>query len=211
MSMQPNQDRIKVVGISGSLRPISYTRMAVKIALEGAQEMGVSTHLIDLRSYELVFCKAIENEADLPLDVFKLRDEVASAQGIILGTPDYHGSFSGVIKNALDLMGFKEFESKMIGLVSVGGGNLGGINALNGLRAIGRQLHAWVIPQQASIARASSAFLENERLIDKKLEDRIKNVGRQVAKFAHLHSSKQSLEFLKQWERAPINPGITTE
>ncbi len=45
-------------------------------------------------------------------------EEVAGAQGIILGTPEYHGSFSGVLKNALDLMGFDEFEGKMIGLWS---------------------------------------------------------------------------------------------
>ena len=56
-----------------------------------------------------------------PPGVGKLREEVRAAEGIILGTPEYHGGFSGVLKNALDLMGFDEFEGKMMGLVGVSG------------------------------------------------------------------------------------------
>ena len=47
----------------------------------------------------------------------RLRKEVKEAHGIIVGTPEYHGSLSGVLKNALDLMSFDEIEGKMMGLV----------------------------------------------------------------------------------------------
>ena len=66
----------------------------------------------------MFFCDGKENEDALPQDVFKLRREVSQAAGIILGTPEYHGSFSGLLKNALDLMGFDEIEDKMIGLAA---------------------------------------------------------------------------------------------
>jgi len=56
---------------------------------------------------------------------FVLREEVKQAHGIILGTPEYLGSYSGVLKNALDLMGFEEFEGKMLGLLGVSGGAMG--------------------------------------------------------------------------------------
>src|SRR5712692_7918643 len=134
---------INVVAICGSLRRGSSTRLALKIALQGAQEVGAQTRLIDLQDYQLVFCDGKEDESTYPEDVFRLRREVGQARGIILGTPEYHGSFSGVLKNALDLMGFAEIEGKMIGLVGVSGGALGAINALNSLRTIGRALHAW--------------------------------------------------------------------
>ena len=103
-------NHIRVVGISGSLRNNSYTRMAVKIALQGAEKLGAQTQLIDLRDYDLVFCDGKEDESIYPEDVFRLRRDVQWAQRIVLGTPEYHGSFSGVLKNALDLMGFAEFE-----------------------------------------------------------------------------------------------------
>lgn len=201
------ENHISVVGICGSLRPGSYTRMALQIALEGAQDVGSRTCLIDLKDYHLVSCDGKEDESNYPEDVFKLRREVSQAGGIILGTPEYHGSFSGVLKNALDLMGFDEIEGKMIGLVGVSGGALGAVHALNSLRTIGRALHAWVIPEQASIPEAWQAFDESGTLKEKDLEKRLKQVGRQVARFAYLHTSEKAQEFLRAWEGAPMNPG----
>ena len=206
---QTDQDgnRVFVVGICGSIRSGSYTRLAVQIALQGAQEVGVQTRLIDLKDYHLVFCDGKEDESTFPEDVFKLRREVSQAGGIILGTPEYHGGVSGVLKNALDLMGFDEIEGKMIGLVGVSGGELGAVHALNSLRAVGRALHAWVIPEQASIPEAWKVFDESGNLKDSDLEKRVKEVGRQVARFAYLHTSEKAQEFLRAWEGAPVNPG----
>lgn len=198
---------IHIVGICGSLREGSYTRLALNIALQGAQELGATTQLIDLRDYNLVFCDGNEDESRYPEGVFRLRQEVKAAQGIILGTPEYHGGMSGVLKNALDLMGFEEFHGKMVGLIGVSGGQLGAQNALNDLRMIGRSLHAWVIPEQASIARAWKAFDDAGQLQDNQLEQRLKQVGQQVARFSYLHTSDKWLEFLKLWENAPVNPG----
>ena len=136
-----------------------------------------------------------------------MRREVGQAQGIILGTPEHPGSLSGVLKNALDLMGFAEIEGKMIGLVGVSGGVLGAINALNSLRTIGCVLHAWLIPEQTAIPEAYKAFSEAGHLHDPELERRLKDVGRKVARFAYLHTSKKAQEFLRAWEREPENPG----
>ncbi len=201
------ENHISVAGICGSIRSGSYTRMALKIALEGAQEVGVQTQLIDLKDYHLVFCDGKEDESAYPEDVFKLRREVKQARGIILGTPEYHGGFSGVLKNALDLMGFDEIEGKMIGLVGVSGGAMGAANALDSLRTIGRALHAWLIPEQASIPEAWKVFDESGKMKNADLEDRVREVGRKVARFAYLHTSEKAQEFLRAWEGAPINPG----
>src|SRR5207249_9466971 len=167
------------------LRRGSYTRMALRIALRGAEEAGVEAQLIDLREYQLAFCDGGDDEK-LPKDVQRLRDDVQRAQGIILATPEYHGGYSGVLKNALDLMGFEEFEGKMLGLVGVSGGGMGAFGAMNNLRAVGRALHAWVIPEQASIPEAYKVFDESGTLKDSALEKRLKEVGRQVARFAYL-------------------------
>src|SRR5438132_6621349 len=175
----------KIVGISGSLRAGSYTTLAVALALKGAQELKCETKLINLRDYQLVFCDGKDDESQYPKDVFRLRDEVKSAQGIILGTPEYHGGYSGVLKNTLDLMGFDEFEGKMLGLVGVSGGAMGAFSALENLRNVGRALHAWVVPDVASIPQAWKEFDGAGKLKDPSLEKRIKEVGRQVARFAY--------------------------
>jgi NAD(P)H-dependent FMN reductase len=198
---------MQVAGICGSLRKGSFTRMALHVALAGAKEAGARTRLIDLSEYHLIFCDGKEDESGYPKDVFTLREEVRAAQGIILATPEYHGGYSGVLKNALDLMGFEEFEGKMLGLVGVSGGGMGAFGAMNNLRAVGRALHAWVIPEQASIPEAYKVFDASGTLKDSALEKRLKEVGRQVARFAYLHTSEQAQEFLRAWEGAPVNPG----
>lgn len=202
--MTEKEPAIEIVGICGSLRRGSYTRRAVERALAGASEAGAVTQLIDLRDYTLIF---LDGKDDFPPDVFRLRADVKKAHGIILGTPEYHGSFSGVLKNALDLMGFDELEGKMIGLVGVSGGRMGAFDALNSLRNIGRALHAWVIPEQASIPEAWKVFTEDGNMSDPQLEDRLKEVGRQVTRFARLHKCEQAIEFLRQWQKAQANPG----
>lgn len=198
---------VKVVGICGSLRRMSYTRQALSVALQGAQDIGATIRLIDLQEYDLIFCDGKEDESNYPEDVFTLRREVREADGLILGTPEYHGSFSGVLKNAIDLMGFKEFEAKIIGLVGVAGGTMGAVNALNGLRVIGRAVHAWVLPEQVSIPKAREVFDATGALQDRMIERRLQELGRQVTRFAYLHSSGKAREFIEVWENAPTNPG----
>src|SRR5207247_9510974 len=119
--------------------------------LQGAKELKCDTKLINLREYQLVFCDGKGDESQFPKDVFRLRQEVKQAQGIILGTPEYHGGYSGVLKNALDLLGFEELEGNMLGLVGVSGGAMGAFGAMNSLREVGRALHAWVVPDKISL------------------------------------------------------------
>jgi FMN reductase len=203
--MNEKQPTIHIAGISGSLRAGSYTRRAVECALQAAAETGAETRLIDLSDYNLVF-RAGKDETSYP-DVVRLRSEVKQAEGIILGTPEYHGSLSGVLKNALDLIGFDEFEGKMIGLVGVSGGRMGAFDALNTLRNIGRALHAWVIPEQASVPEAWKVFTADGKIADPQMEERLKEVGRQVARFARLHKCESALDFLQNWQKAQANPG----
>ncbi len=207
MTSPTGLDQVHVVGLPGSLSDTSYTRMTVRLALEGAEDAGATTDLIDLRELELPFCDGSDDE-DYPEDVFALRERVGRADGIILGTPEYHGGYSGVLKNALDLMGFDEFEGKMLGLVAVSGGSMGGLAPMNALRDVGRALHAWVVPSQAGIPRAWEVFEEEGRLGDDRIADRVRQVGQEVVRFARLHGAEDALsEFVARWEGAQPNPG----
>ena len=162
--------------------------------------MGADVELIDLRDYGLEFCDGSGNRENVSEDLMRLRGIVKRSQGVIWGTPEYHGSFSGVLKNALDLMSFDEFAGKMIGLVGVAGGSMGAINSLNALRTVGRTLGAWVIPHQASIASVYKVFDADNRIADEKLNQRVLEVGRQVARFAYLHHSQEACDFMELWE-----------
>jgi len=193
---------VRIAGICGSLNPAGKTRAALAKALEGAAEYNAEIQLIELRDYELVFFGSVASE-DYPEDVQRLRKQLRDAQGIIIATPEYHGSLTGALKNMFDLMSVEEFETKIVGLVGVAGGHLGAIHALNGLRTICRNLHCWVLPQEVSIAESGKAIGVDGSVVDKDLEDRLLNVGRQVVKFASLQSEFRETEFAKDWAELP--------
>ena len=176
--------------------------MALALALKGAEEFGADTRLIDLRDYELVFYGEV-NEQDYPPDVFRLRKEIQESDGIIFGTPEYHGSMSGVLKNMFDLMSQEQLETKIAGVVGVAGGNTGAINSLNTMRTVGRNLHFWVLPQEVSVANSSKTFNDDGSVNDSEVEQRLLNIGRQVVKFASLQRTIRNTEFMKMWEELP--------
>lgn len=161
---------VKIVGIIGSLRPDSYSAKALEQVIEMVRAKGAETEILDLRQMKLPFCDASDDYPDYP-DVKILQDTVKAADGLILATPEYHGSLSGVLKNALDLMSFEHLSDKVTGLISVLGGQSNS-NALNDLRVIIRWVHGWVIPEQIAIAQAWKAFDKEGKLVDDKLVER---------------------------------------
>jgi NAD(P)H-dependent FMN reductase len=178
---------LKVMGLAGSMRAGNVTHKALLVALRGAASAGAATELLDLSELQLPFCDERKDDASYPAGVHRLRAAVGSAHGVILGTPEYHGSLSGALKNALDLLGFKEFEGKIVGLVAIAGGSQGATGSLSHMRTICRQLHAWVAPQQVSISRAKDAFTPEGHLADAEHEQRLLEVGAEVARIARLH------------------------
>lgn len=162
---------VKIVGMAGSLRKDSYSHQILRLAAERVAEQGAEMEILDFRTMTLPFCDGSKDYPDYP-DVRRLQDTVAAADGLILVTPEYHGSVSGVIKNALDLMSFDQLSDKVAGCISVLGGQANS-NALNDLRLILRWVHAWVVPEQIAIAQAWNAFDSNGNLRDEKLAERL--------------------------------------
>ncbi|MBE9117389.1 NAD(P)H-dependent oxidoreductase [Lusitaniella coriacea LEGE 07157] len=161
---------VKIVGLNGSLRPDSHSAQALQQAATRVEALGATVEILDIRTLNLPFCHGGKDYSDYP-DVERLRDAFRSADGIILATPEYHGSVSGVLKNALDLMSFEHLDGKVTGVISVLGGQSNS-NALNDLRVIMRWVHAWVIPEQIAIGQAWNAFSPEGKILDEKLSQR---------------------------------------
>ncbi|MBD2102460.1 NADPH-dependent FMN reductase [Leptolyngbya sp. FACHB-261] len=175
---ESNPEQVKIVGISGSLRPDSHTYQALNFAAQRVASLGASVEVLDLRTLTLPFCDGLDNYSEYP-DVEKLRRTVKQANGLILATPEYHGSLSGVLKNALDLMSFEQLDGKVVGAISVLGGEQNS-NALNDLRLIVRWVHGWVIPEQIAVGRAWQAFDQNGQIKDEKLRQRFDDFARSL-------------------------------
>ncbi len=203
----PFARRICIAGLCGSLREGSFTRMALKVALDAAAGPACDIDLIDLREFDLPFADGRPERAQTSPEVHRLKERLRKADGIIIGTPEYHGSFTGVLKNAMDLTGFTEWEGKMVALVGVAGGRMGAHQALHSLRDIGRSLHSWVIPEQVAVPEAYKHFDPAGAVRDPGLHKRLVDLGRQIARFSYLHKCASAHDFLADWEKAQPNPG----
>jgi NAD(P)H-dependent FMN reductase len=170
-----------VAAIPGSLREHSHTRTALRHALAAAGDRGARTNMIDLREYDLPVYDA---DADDAGDAAELRADVRAADSILLGSPVYHGSYSSVLKNALDYCGFDEFENQTVGLLAVAGGGFP-VTTLDHLRSVCRALNAWVLPHQAAIPRASGQF-EDGAFVDDSLAERVAVLGQRAVEYANI-------------------------
>jgi len=179
----------RVVGICGSLRDASVTRIALDHALEAAAERGAETELLDLRTFDLPAYDADEDGAG---DAPELTAAVRRADAVLLGTPMYHGSYSSVLKTALDYCGFDEFEDKTVGLLAVSGGGFP-ITALDHLRSVCRALSAWVLPHQAAVPNSGDAVADGE-LADARVADRVATLGRRAVEYADIQPEPRSFE-----------------
>ncbi len=200
--MAEASDSIRVTGVCGSMSADGTTKKALSVALKGAAEFDAETTLLELRDFDLVFYGSVPQD-EYPPDVLRLRKALKDSQGIILATPEYHGSLTGALKNMLDLMRIEDFETKIIGLVGVAGGHIGAINSLNTMKTICRNLHCWVLPQEVSIADSAQTFNDDGIVKDPALEERLLNVGRQVVKFASVQQKVQQDDFMEMWSNLP--------
>jgi len=182
-------DPPRVVGVAGSLRDGSYTRLGVGRALDGVRRAGGTPERIDLREYDLPTFDADADEAG-DADAFAAR--IRAADAVLLGTPMYHGSYSSTLKTALDYCGFEEFEDKTVGLIAVAGGDFP-VTALEHLRSVCRALNAWVIPHQVAVPRAHAKF-DDGALVDESLDERTLTLGRRAVQYADIEPDPDSFE-----------------
>ncbi|MFW6320780.1 MAG: NADPH-dependent FMN reductase, partial [Halohasta sp.] len=150
---------------------------------------GGSGELLDLRAYDLPL---FDPDADGQGDSDRLTDRVDAADAVILASPMYHGSYSGVLKNALDYCGFDELEGKTVGLLAVSGGSFP-ITTLEHLRSVCRALNCWVLPYQAAIPNVHSAF-DDGAFVDEEAETRVATLGRRVVEYADIEPDPSTFE-----------------
>jgi FMN reductase len=151
-----------IVAIGGTLRAGSSTEKAMQYVLTAVERLGARTRLISGAALQLPMYQP-ENP-DRTESARDLVVQLALADGIILGSPGYHGSISGLIKNALDyaedLRGDVRpyFSGRAVGCIATAGGWPGAVNTLGTLRDIVHALRGWPTPMGAAINSSEAVF-----------------------------------------------------
>jgi FMN reductase len=189
---------MNIVTISGSARPGNYTSKALVLAQDELKEMNrVTLTAIEPATLKL----AIPGSAMDSSDSKRLKEMVAAADGIILATPEYHGSFSSLIKLTIENMGFPSvLKGKPMALLGVAAGRIGAIKSLEHLRSVCSHVGALVLPHAVSVARVKSVFDEQGNCLDEGIERQIRALAAEMVKYIHeAHCPEISFE---EWARS---------
>lgn len=122
-----------LVGISGSLRKESFNRKLVREAARTAN----AKQFIEANVRFPLYDGDLEEEGGIPEAVQTLADQIASADAVIISTPEYNKGISGVLKNALDWISRTEgnvWAAKPLAIMSATAGRAGGERAQFDLR-----------------------------------------------------------------------------
>ena len=180
-----------MVGIGGTIGGISSTERALAMALAAVEREGYRTLLFGgaaMARLPLYDPRATERTADEQAFVAAVR----GASGLVIASPGYHGSISGVVKNALDLLEETARDARPyladmpVGLIATAYGWQATGSTIAALRSIVHALRGWPTPFAAAINSALTKFDDGGGASDHAVAEQIALVGRQVARFAPL-------------------------
>jgi len=166
----------KIAVVVGSTREGSFNRSLGRLAIRALEAQGAEVTDVDLASYDLpLYSAAIESGA-FPADAERLKRLFAAQDGLLFVSPEYNGSVSPLLKNAIDwasrptgdegLVALVAYRGKAAAIMSASVSPFGGLRGLIHLRQILSTVQALVIPEQVLIPNAHAAFDESGALKD---------------------------------------------
>jgi FMN reductase len=177
-----------IVAVGGTLRPNSSTEWAMRHVLSVSQRIGARIKLISGPLLQLPLYQPENPERGAGARL--LVAELALADGIIIGSPGYHGSISGLVKNALDYAedlrtdARPYFSGRAVGCIATAGGWPGAINTLSALRDIVHALRGWPTPLGAAINSAESVFDDEGKCLVPRVAQVLDLMAEEVMSFA---------------------------
>ena len=148
-------EKLRIVVITGSVRPGNYTRMASSLAVDELRKQPeVSVEVIDPATLHLPFPGTDPGAEGTKV----LQEKVVKATGVVLATPEYHGSFSSVMKHVIENLGFPSIlAGKPVALLGVAAGSIGAIKSLEHLRGVVSHIGGIALPLPAGFCRQRAA------------------------------------------------------
>jgi len=181
--MADDHKGIHVVVINGSMRPNNYTGMASALVVdELKKDPKIKVSVVNPAEWKLPF-PGTDGASD---STKKLQDLVKSATAVVLVTPEYHGSFSSVMKLVIENLGFPSVLSgKPVALLGVAAGMIGAIKSLEQLRSVASHIGAIVLPLPISVPNVQKVFNMQGQVQDPQVEKAIRAVATNLLRYVH--------------------------
>ena len=185
-----NDSVLNVLGISGSLRAKSFNSGALRAATELAPD-GMSIDIADISGIPLY--NGDVEAGGMPGAVVKLRGQIATADGLLIVTPEYNYSIPGVLKNAIDWASRppdQPFDGMPMAIMGASPGGGGTMRCQYQLRQAFIFLNGLIMNRpEVMISGAGALFDDDANLTDESTRERI---GVLLGSFANWIRARQS-------------------
>jgi NAD(P)H-dependent FMN reductase len=158
----------RIAVLAGSVREGSYNRLLADLAAARLSAHGAHVTAVDLANYELPIYRHEIEAAGIPGAALALKRLFQDQDALFVTTPEYNGSISPLLKNALDwasrptdaevLTALSAYRGKAAAIASASISPFGGLRALAHLRQILGTVQMLVIPEQVMVPHALTAF-----------------------------------------------------
>ena len=179
----PLEGEIEIVTILGTTRPGNVTAKALALVVdELRQQTKVNVTEIDPYGMQLLFLgETVESKGSQ-----FLQSAVQKATGVVLATPEYHGSFAAMMKLIIENLGFPSIlAGKPVALLGVAAGQIGAIKSLEQLRSVCSHIGSIVLPGPVSVAEVQGLFDESGKCSEERIEKRIRGLATNLLDYIH--------------------------
>lgn len=179
---------VLIVGLGATRRAQSSTERLLASVLQSAETAGARTVLLGADALELPMYAP--EDPHRTAEAVQLVEMLRAADGVVIASPGYHGTLSGLVKNALDYVeDMREdvvpyLDGKPVGTVACAYGWPAAIHTLAAIRSVVHALRAWPTPMGAGINTADDVLDDDGRVVDAKAKFQLDLVGKQVVEFA---------------------------
>ena len=184
---------VRVLCIGGSTRPNSSSEKAVKVAAAAAEREGA---IVDLMvSRELMFPIYDTETPDRTPEATRFVEAARAADALIIASPGYHGTMSGMLKNVLDYLEDTNKDERVyldgmpVGCIAVSYGWQATVSTLQSIRTTVHALRGWPSPFGATINATEPIFDADGHCIDDRTRGGLEIVAHQVVEFAQLRKA----------------------
>ena len=190
MSNQAEGYQPLIVGIGGTTRDGSSSEKALRIALDAAEELGAETKIFSGSNLVLPMYDPAVMERSL--NAIELVESLRSCDGVIVTSPGYHGTISGMVKNALDYVEDMNkdprvyLDGRAVGCIACAYGWQATGSTMSTLRSIVHALRGWPTPLGVAVNSIETSFDENGVCSDEKVNGMLKILAKQVYDFAQM-------------------------
>ncbi|WP_447930216.1 NADPH-dependent FMN reductase [Sphingopyxis fribergensis] len=160
--------------IVGSTREGSFNRALGEVAAASLESQGASVTRVDLAAFDLPLYSAALEASAFPPDALRLKELFVAQDGLLFVSPEYNGSLTPLLKNAIDwasrptgdesLVALTAYRGKAAAIMSASISPFGGLRGLMHLRQILSTIQMLVIPEQVLVPNAHAAFAEDGSL-----------------------------------------------